>query len=148
VKKFAEALESARKLAVPAIYSTQESGDPKHNFGDWLSHAILACTGKAKEAANAADHLEKNYKQLDIQTKSALGESSGVTGVTRRLNRLKGTASVRSSRSVLNLYTCVRVEPVEPQGLFLPRKPPVSRQSAGVGKSTAARSESISFSAE
>src|SRR5207249_5728976 len=64
----------------PALFGDSGQGDPKKNFGDWLRHAIIACTGKGKDAANAADYLEKSYKQLDYQAKAALGESSGVTG--------------------------------------------------------------------
>ena len=80
LKRFAEAQEQARRHAVPALFGDGGQGDPKKNFGDWLRHAIIACTGKGKDAANAADYLEKNYKQLDYQAKAALGESSGVTG--------------------------------------------------------------------
>src|SRR5438132_6932632 len=80
LRRFADAQEPARKQGVPAIFGDGGKGDPKKNFGDWLRHAIIACTGKGKDAANAADYLEKNYKQLDYQAKAALGESSGAAG--------------------------------------------------------------------
>jgi HK97 family phage major capsid protein len=80
LKRFADAQSQARKLAVPAIFGEGGEGDTNHNFGDWLRHAITACTGKGRAAADAADHLEKNYKQLSVVQKAALGESSGVTG--------------------------------------------------------------------
>jgi HK97 family phage major capsid protein len=70
---------------VPAIFGNGKAGDPKHNFGDWLCHAIKAVCGKGREPIEAADHLAKYYGQDDIDAKAyaqkaALGESSGVTG--------------------------------------------------------------------
>jgi HK97 family phage major capsid protein len=80
LKKFAEAQEGARRNARPLIFGEGGDGDTKKNFGDWLRHAIIACTGKGKDAHAAADHLEKEYRQSFYQQKAALGESSGVTG--------------------------------------------------------------------
>ncbi len=79
LKRFQEAQEQARRNSVPAIFGTGHDGDPRKNFGDWLKHAIQAITGKGREPAEAAEHLEKNYQQ-SIHQKAALGESSGVTG--------------------------------------------------------------------
>ena len=58
LKRFAEAQDQARKHAVPAIFGDGGQGDSKKNFGDWLRHAIIACTGKGKDAASATDYLE------------------------------------------------------------------------------------------
>src|SRR6266404_1945272 len=80
LKRFQEAQEQARRNSVPAIFGEQGDGDLKRNFGDWLRHAITATTGKPHDAMQAADYLEKTYKQSSFQTKAALGESSGVTG--------------------------------------------------------------------
>jgi HK97 family phage major capsid protein len=80
LKRFAEAQESARKIARPLIFGDEGEGDIKKNFGDWLRHAITAVTAKPREALASADHLEKVYKQSVYQQKAALGESSGVTG--------------------------------------------------------------------
>jgi HK97 family phage major capsid protein len=81
LKRFQEAQEQARKNSVPAIFGGGQ-GDPKHNFADWLQHAVSACTSVGKGAYEAADYLEKNYRQGEINArqKAALGESSGVTG--------------------------------------------------------------------
>jgi HK97 family phage major capsid protein len=80
LKRFQEAQEQARRNSVPAIFGTQGEGDPKRNFGDWLRHAITATTGKPHDAMQAADYLEKTYKQSSYQQKAAMGETSGVTG--------------------------------------------------------------------
>ena len=82
LKRFQEAQEQGRKNSVPAIFGHGGDGDPKHNFADWLQHAVSACTSKGKGAYEAADYLDKQYKQGEInaRTKAALGESSGVTG--------------------------------------------------------------------
>src|SRR5438132_10403722 len=80
LKRFQEAQEQARRNSVPAIFGEQGDGDPKRNFGDWLRHAITATTGKPHDAMQAADYLEKTYRQSSYQQKAALGESSGVTG--------------------------------------------------------------------
>src|SRR5262249_48220258 len=82
LKEFQAAQEQARKHAVPAIFGNNPAGDPKKNFGDWLSHAIKAITGKPRDALAAAEYLEKTYGTPvpDVQQKAALGESSGVTG--------------------------------------------------------------------
>jgi HK97 family phage major capsid protein len=80
LKRFQETQEQARRNSVPAIFGPNGNGDTKHNFGDWLRHAIICCTGKGRSAAEAADHLEKTYGQSQYQQKAALGESSGVTG--------------------------------------------------------------------
>ena len=80
LKRFQEAQDQARRNSVPAIFGAQGDGDAKRNFGDWLRHAITATTGKPHDAMQAADYLEKTYKQSSFQTKAALGESSGVTG--------------------------------------------------------------------
>src|SRR5262249_40151223 len=82
LKQFKEAQEQARKISVPAIFGDGHKGDPSHNFADWLQHAVSACTSKGKGAYEAADSLDKNYKQGEINArqKAALGESSGVTG--------------------------------------------------------------------
>src|SRR6516225_10199958 len=50
-----EALSQARRNSVPAIFGQSGDGDPKKNFGDWLSHAIKATTGKGREPYDAAD---------------------------------------------------------------------------------------------
>jgi HK97 family phage major capsid protein len=84
LKRFQEAQEQARRNSVPAIFGdvtgSVASRDPKKNFGDWLSHAIKATTGKGREPYDAADYLERTYQQSQYQQKAALGESSGVTG--------------------------------------------------------------------
>jgi HK97 family phage major capsid protein len=82
LKQFKEAQAQATKLAVPAIFGEGQKGDPKSNFADWLQHAVAACTSKGKGAYEAADYLEKQYQQGEINArqKAALGESSGVTG--------------------------------------------------------------------
>lgn len=82
LKHFQEAQEQARRNSVPAIFGDGQTGDPKHNFADWLQHAVSACTSKGKGAYEAADYLDKTYKQGEINArhKAALGESSGVTG--------------------------------------------------------------------
>jgi HK97 family phage major capsid protein len=82
LKRFQEAQEQARRNSVPAIFGAGGHGDPAHNFGDWLQHAIAACTSKGKGAYEAADYLDKHYGQGEINArqKAALGESSGVTG--------------------------------------------------------------------
>ena len=80
LKRLQEAQEQARRVAVPAIFGEGHGGDTRKNFGDWLAHAVKACTGKGKDAYNAADYLEKEYSQSVYQQKAALGESSGVTG--------------------------------------------------------------------
>jgi HK97 family phage major capsid protein len=80
LKRFQEAQEQAGRHAVPAIFGDGQAGDTKHNFGDWLHHAIKAVTGKGREPMEAADYLEKEYRQSVYQQKAALGESSGVTG--------------------------------------------------------------------
>src|SRR5262249_33093603 len=80
LKQFQAAQEQSRKNSRPMIFGDSGEGDPKKNFGDWLSHAIKAITGKPKDAREAEDHLEKVYKQSTFQQKAALGESSGVTG--------------------------------------------------------------------
>jgi hypothetical protein len=82
LKRFQDAQSQARKNSVPAIFGEGNPGDPAHNFGDWLQHAITACTGKGKAAYQAQEYLEKEYKQGDLNArqKAALGESSGVTG--------------------------------------------------------------------
>src|SRR6516164_5608725 len=36
--RFQEAQEQARRNSVPAIFGDGSQGDPRHNFGDWLSH--------------------------------------------------------------------------------------------------------------
>ena len=79
LKRFQEAQEQGRRNSVPAIFGERD-GDPKRNFGDWLRHAITATTGKPHDAMQAADYLEKNYKQSSYQQKAALGESSGAAG--------------------------------------------------------------------
>jgi HK97 family phage major capsid protein len=80
LKQFQAAQEQAKKFGRPIIFGEGGDGDSKKNFADWLKHAIDACTGKGKVAYEAADYLEKNYKQSDYQQKAALGESSGTTG--------------------------------------------------------------------
>jgi HK97 family phage major capsid protein len=80
LKRFQEAQEQARRHAVPAIFGAGGHGDPGHNFGDWLSHAIKAITSTPREAMLAAEHLEKEYKQSFYQQKAVMGESSGITG--------------------------------------------------------------------
>jgi HK97 family phage major capsid protein len=82
LQRFQEAQEQARKNSIPAIFGPSNTGDPKHNFADWLQHAVAACTSKGKGAYEAADYLDKNYQQGEINArqKAALGESSGVTG--------------------------------------------------------------------
>lgn len=75
LKRFAETQEQSKKFSVPAIFGTGKEGDPKKNFPDWLRHAVVACTGKGKEAWNAADYMEKTYQQ-----KAAMAEGAGVTG--------------------------------------------------------------------
>src|SRR5438105_2039960 len=82
LKHFQEAQEQARRNSIPAIFGDGNHGDPKHNFADWLQHAVSACTSVGKGAYEAADYLEKNYRQGEINArqKAALGESSGVTG--------------------------------------------------------------------
>jgi HK97 family phage major capsid protein len=80
LKQFLEAQSQAKKFAMPAIFGKGGDGDPARNFGDWLHHAVVACSAKGKQALAAIDHLEKNYDLLNIQQKAALGESSGVTG--------------------------------------------------------------------
>jgi HK97 family phage major capsid protein len=80
LKRFQEAQEQARRNSVPAIFGQSGDGDPKKNFGDWLSHAIKATTGKGREPYDAADYLERTYQQSQYQQKAALGESSGVIG--------------------------------------------------------------------
>jgi HK97 family phage major capsid protein len=80
LKRFADAQSQARRVGAPVIFGDGEQGDTKKNFGDWLRHAITACTGKGKEAFNAADYLEKEYKQSGYQAKAALAESSGTVG--------------------------------------------------------------------
>jgi len=80
LKRFHEAQEQARRNSVPAIFGQSGDGDPKKNFGDWLSHAIKATTGKGREPYDAADYLERTYQQSRYQQKAALGESSGVIG--------------------------------------------------------------------
>src|SRR5438067_5029 len=77
LKQFQAAQEQARKVAQPAIFGEGGDGDPKKNFGDWLAHAIKAISGKPKEAREAEEYLEKNYRQGQFQAKAALGESSG-----------------------------------------------------------------------
>jgi len=80
LRQFLEAQSQAKKFAMPAIFGKAGDGDPKKNFGDWLHHAVIACTAHGKKAIEAIDHLDKNYDQLNIQKKTALGESSGQTG--------------------------------------------------------------------
>ncbi len=80
LRRFQEAHGMARRHAVPLLFGADGDGDTKKNFGDWLHHAIKATTSKAKDAVEAADYLEKNYKQSLYQQKAALGESSGVIG--------------------------------------------------------------------
>jgi HK97 family phage major capsid protein len=80
LKRFEEAQELARRNSLPVLFGEGNQGDPKKNFGDWLHHAIKAITGKGRETMDAADYLEKTYKQSSYQQKAALGESSGVTG--------------------------------------------------------------------
>jgi HK97 family phage major capsid protein len=80
LKRFQEAQEQARRNSVPDIFGARQPGDPRHNFGDWLAHAIKAATGKGRVSLEAQDYLEKTYQQGEYQQKAALGESSGVTG--------------------------------------------------------------------
>jgi HK97 family phage major capsid protein len=82
LKRFQEVQEQARKNSIPAIFGPGNTGDPKHNFADWLQHAVAACTSKGKGAFQAAEYLDKSYGQGEINArqKAALGESSGVTG--------------------------------------------------------------------
>jgi HK97 family phage major capsid protein len=82
LKRFQEVQEQARKNSIPAIFGLGNTGDPKHNFADWLQHAVAACTSKGKGAFQAAEYLDKSYGQGEINArqKAALGESSGVTG--------------------------------------------------------------------
>jgi HK97 family phage major capsid protein len=82
LRRFREAQESARKLAVPAIFGDGGDGDPKKNFGDWLCCVGQVTFGKNhKHKAEAADRLEKVYGSMfQPWQKAALAESSGVTG--------------------------------------------------------------------
>src|SRR5262245_24671317 len=80
LKQFQAAQEQARKVAKPILFGDAGDGDPKKNFGDWLTHAIKAISGKPKEAREAEEYLEKTYQQGQYQAKAALGESSGTIG--------------------------------------------------------------------
>jgi HK97 family phage major capsid protein len=80
LQQFQAAQEQARRNSIPALFGAGGDGDPKRNFGDWLSNAVHACIGKGRSAHDAADYLEKTYHQSRYQTKAALGESSGPTG--------------------------------------------------------------------
>jgi HK97 family phage major capsid protein len=69
--KFQNAQSQAKKHAIPAIFGDENDGDPKKNFGDWLT----------KVARNDRAALEKDYgSYFSPWQKAALAETSGVTG--------------------------------------------------------------------
>lgn len=71
LKEFAQAQSRSRKNAVPAIFGPDGEGDPKKSFGDFCLAIARKDTG----------YLERHYSsQLNVRTKAALGEASGVTG--------------------------------------------------------------------
>jgi HK97 family phage major capsid protein len=80
LKRFLDAQASAKKLAVPAIFGAGSDGNPHHSFGDWLHHAIKAISGKGRDMVEAADYLEKNYKDASMRRKAAMAEYSGTIG--------------------------------------------------------------------
>jgi HK97 family phage major capsid protein len=133
LKRFQEAQEQARKHSIPAIFGVGNTGDPKHNFADWLQHAVSACTSKGKGAYEAADYLDKTYKQGDINArqKAALGESSGLTG-----GYTVPPQFAEKIQSIMAEDTFIRqrafVQPMSSASLQIPYLDITTAQSAGV----------------
>jgi len=80
-------LEDARasQNAVPLIFGDGGDGDPQCSFGDWcLQVEVLGSQKAGPKAKAAAEKMEKVYKSplndWSLETKAAVGESSGVTG--------------------------------------------------------------------
>ena len=83
LKQFQDAQSQARKFAVPAIFGPAGQGDPDgRTFGDWLVCVAKAGSKNHRAAAEGQKRLDEVYKSMfsEWQQKTALGESSGVTG--------------------------------------------------------------------
>jgi HK97 family phage major capsid protein len=69
--KFQDAQSQAKKHAIPAIFGEGNDGDPKKNFGDWLT----------KVARHDSAALEKEYgSTFNPWQKAAMAEGQGAAG--------------------------------------------------------------------